>query len=215
MKRSVDMVMFDLDGTLANTSRDLADAVNFTRAHFNLEIWPDLAVLAHVGRGMEHLLRHAIPEANREGFGEVLRVFVERYEDHLLDSTVLYPNAYEALEYFSDKRRAVVSNKMHRLTVAVLRGLGIEHCFDMILGGDSAAHRKPHPALLQRALAHFQLPADRALMIGDGDVDIEAGKQAGVLTCGVTYGLGHKEDVIAAKPDFLIHHLSEISLHFC
>lgn len=215
MKRSVDLVMFDLDGTLADTGRDLADAVNFTRAYFNLAIWPDLAVLAHVGRGVEHLLRHAVPEASRERFGETLRVFLERYENHLLDATVLYPHAHEALEYFRGKRRAVVSNKMHRLTMAVLRGLGIEHCFDIILGGDSGPYKKPHPALLRQALACFQLPAHRALMIGDGGIDIEAGKQAGVLTCGVTYGLGRREDVIAANPDFVIHHLSEIPLYFC
>jgi phosphoglycolate phosphatase len=215
MKRAVDLVMFDLDGTLADTGRDLADAVNFTRAQFNLATWPDVAVLAHVGRGVEHLLRHAVPEKSRESFGEVLQIFLERYENHLLDATVLYPNVHEALEYFRDKRRAVVSNKLYRLTVAVLRGLGIEDCFDIILGGDSAAYKKPHPALLQQALARFQLPAQRSLMIGDGGVDIEAGKQAGVLTCGVTYGLGQKEDVVAANPDFIIHHLSEIPRHFC
>jgi phosphoglycolate phosphatase len=215
MKRPVDLVMFDLDGTLADTGRDLADAVNFTRAQFNLAIWPDAAVLAHVGRGVEHLLRHAVPEKSRESFGEVLRIFLERYENHLLDATVLYPNVHEALEYFRDKRRAVVSNKLHRLTVAVLRGLGIDHCFDIILGGDSAPYKKPHPALLQQALARFQLPAYRALMIGDGDIDIEAGKQAGVLTCAVTYGLGQENDLIAVNPDCVIHHLSEISLYFC
>ena len=214
MKRSIDLVMFDLDGTLADTGRDLAAAVNFTRAHFKLAILPEPAVLAHVGRGVEHLLRHAIQETSRERFGEALRIFLERYEDHLLDTTVLYPSAYETLDYFREKRRVVVSNKLHRLTVAVLRGLGIYHCFDIILGGDSAPHKKPHPAPLQQALARFQLPAGRALMIGDGGVDIQAGKQAGVLTCGVTYGLGQKEDVIAANPDYVIHHLSEVSLYF-
>jgi len=215
MKRSIDLVMFDLDGTLADTGRDLADAVNFTRARFNLAILPDAAVLAHVGRGVEHLLRQAIPEETAARFAEVLRIFLERYENHLLDATVLYPNAYETLNYFREKRRAVVSNKMHRLTVAVVRGLGIERCFDIILGGDSAPQKKPHPALLQQALARFQVPSERALMIGDGGIDIRAGKQAGVLTCGVTYGLGDKQDVIAASPDFVVDDLSEIPRYFC
>jgi phosphoglycolate phosphatase len=215
MKRPVDLVMFDLDGTLADTGRDLVDAVNFTRAHFNLPSWPDPAVLAHVGRGVEHLLRQAIPEISRERFEEALRVFLQRYENHLLDATVLYPDVREALEYFGGKRRAVVSNKMHRLTVAMLRGLGIEQCFDIVLGGDSAPFKKPHPALLLQALARFQLPAERALMIGDGGIDIEAGKRAGVLTCGVTYGFGRKEDVISANPDFVIQHLSEIFRYVC
>ena len=114
-----------------------------------------------------------------------------------------------------EKRQAVVSNKMRRLTVAVLRGLGVEKFFDMILGGDSAPEKKPAPALLHRALARFAVPAERALMIGDGDIDIEAGKQAGVVTCGVTYGLGREEDIIAAAPDFIIDSLSELARHIC
>jgi 2-phosphoglycolate phosphatase len=215
MKRSIDLVMFDLDGTLADTGRDLADAVNFTRARFNLAVLPDAAVLVHVGRGVEHLLRQAIPEETAARFAEVLRIFIKRYEDHLLDATMLYPNAHDVLNYFREKRRALVSNKLHRLTVAVARGLGIEYCFDIILGGDSGPHKKPHPALLEHVLACFQLAPERAVMIGDGDVDIQAGKHAGVLTCGVTYGLGDKQDVIAARPDFVVDHLFEIPRYFC
>jgi 2-phosphoglycolate phosphatase len=215
MKRPIDLLMFDLDGTLADTGRDLVDAVNFTRDHFERPGLPDAAVLAHVGRGVEHLLRHALPEESGQRFDAVLRVFLQRYENHLLDATVLYPGVAETLEYFRDKRRAVVSNKIHRLTVAVLRGLGIEHCFDIIFGGDSGPQKKPHPALLQQALGRFQVPAHRAIMIGDGSIDIAAGRQAGVWTCGVTYGLGHKEDIIAANPDFVVDDLSEIPRYLC
>jgi 2-phosphoglycolate phosphatase len=207
--------MFDLDGTLADTGRDLADAVNFTRVHFELVILPDAAVLAHVGRGVEHLLRHAVPEIGPDCFADVLRIFLERYEKHLLDATVLYPDACETLDYFRRKRRAVVSNKVRRLALAVLRGLGIEDCFDIILGGDSAPQKKPDPALLQQALERFKVPAHRALMVGDGGIDVEAGKRAGVLTCGVTYGLGHKEEVIASNPDVVIDALCEIPRYFC
>jgi 2-phosphoglycolate phosphatase len=214
MKKPIDLVMFDLDGTLADTGRDLADAVNFTRARFELPKLPDIAVLAHVGRGVEHLLRQAVPEESSR-FDEVLRTFLQRYENHLLDATVLYPRVCETLDYFREKRRAVVSNKIRRLTVAVLRGLGIENCFDMILGGDSLAQKKPHPGLLHQAMARFEVPPHRALMIGDGSIDVEAGKLAGVLTCGVTYGLGEKADVIAAGPDYLIDDLSEVRRYVC
>ncbi len=79
----------------------------------------------------------------------VMRVFLAHYEDHLLDRTVLYPGVREVLSYFRGKRRLVVSNKIHRLTLAVLRGLGVAGEFDAIFGGDSAAEKKPHPAMLQ------------------------------------------------------------------
>ena len=215
MKKTVDLVMFDLDGTLADTGHDLADAVNFTRAHFDRGALPDQAIYAHVGRGVEHLLKHALPEESPNHFEDVMRVFLDHYEHHLLDRTVLYPGAREILDYFRDKRRVVISNKIERLAVAVVRGLGIDDQFDTILGGDSAAEKKPHPALLNLVLRRFQIPADRALMVGDGDTDIDAGKGAGVITCGVTYGLGNKDDLIATKPDFLIENLSQLSVYFC
>jgi phosphoglycolate phosphatase len=215
MKKAVDLVMFDLDGTLADTGRDLADAVNHTRAHFNLPPLPDSLVKSHVGRGVEYLLKHSLPEESPHRFPEVMHVFIERYENHLLDTTVLYPHVYETLEFFCSKRKVVVSNKMHRLTVAVLRGLGVDKEFDTILGGDSAPQKKPDPALLVHALDRFQIAAKRAVMIGDGDTDIAAGKGAGVVTCGVTYGLGSKEDLVAASPDFLVDDLSELPKFFC
>jgi phosphoglycolate phosphatase len=214
MKRAVDVVMFDLDGTLANTGRDLANAVNQTRAHFELAPLAHSLVYSYVGHGVEHLLKHSVPEETPDRFQDVLRVFLEHYENHLLDTTVLYPNAREALDYFGAKRRVVVSNKLHRFTVAVLRGLGIAEYFDVILGGDSGPEKKPDPALLRAVLDRFGFPAGRAVMIGDGPTDIEAGKRAGVLTCGVTYGLGNKQELIAAEPDLLIDDLKQLSDYF-
>ena len=215
MKRPIELVMFDLDGTLADTGRDLADAVNHTRAHFDLEPLPEALVHTHVGRGVEHLLRHSLPEDSADHFAEVMRVFLARYEGHLLDKTILYPGVHEILDYFRGKRRVVVSNKMHRLTVAVLRGLGVEKQFDAILGGDSAAEKKPHPALIHDALDRFGILPTDAVIVGDGDTDVEAGRRAGVITCGVTYGLGNKEGLIAAQPDVLIDALAELSGYFC
>ena len=215
MKRRIDLVMFDLDGTLADTGQDLADAVNHTRAHFDLEPLHEALIHSHVGRGVEHLLRHSLPEDSADHFAEVMRVFLARYEGHLLDTTILYPGVHEILYYFRGKRRVVVSNKMHRLTVAVLRGLGVDKQFDAILGGDSAAEKKPHPALIHDALDRFGILPAHALIVGDGDTDVEAGRRAGVITCGVTYGLGNKEGLIAAQPDVLIGALAELSGYFC
>jgi 2-phosphoglycolate phosphatase len=213
MKKTVDLIMFDLDGTLADTGPDLADAVNYTRAHFTLEPLPNDLVYSHVGYGVEHLLKRSLPQ--RHPFQEVMRVFLARYEKHLLDKTVLYPNVRQMLDYFRGKRKVVVTNKIHRLAVAIMRGLGIEEKFDAILGGDSGPEKKPHPALLIKVLERFQVAAAKALIVGDGDTDMEAGKRAGVITCGVTYGLGNKRDLLAVEPDFVIHDLAQLSHYFC
>jgi phosphoglycolate phosphatase-like HAD superfamily hydrolase len=83
------------------------------------------------------------------------------------------------------------------------------------LGGDSGAEKKPDPALLSLVLRRFQVTPVNALMVGDGDTDIEAGKCAGVITCGVTYGLANKADLVAAGPDFLIDDLAQLTRYFC
>ena len=200
MKKTVDLVMFDLDGTLADTGHDLADAVNFTRAHFDRGALPDQAIYAHVGRGVEHLLKHALPEESPYHFHEVMRVFLDHYEHHLLDRTVLYPGVRDMLDYFRGKRRIVVSNKIQRLALAVVRGLGVE-----IIRSDSwwrqRGGEKTAPGAAEFGFGAISNPPASALMVGDGDTDVEAGKRAGVMTCGVTYGLGNKDDLIAAKPD--------------
>jgi phosphoglycolate phosphatase len=215
MKRPIDLIMFDLDGTLADTGPDLADSVNYTRYRFDLAPLPQQLIYTHVGRGVEYLLRHAVAVEAPSHFREIMRVFLEHYEQHLLDKTVLYPHVHEVLDYFGDKRSAVVTNKLHHLAVIVLRGLGIEERFDAILGGDSGAEKKPDPALLRLVLTQFQIIPVNALMVGDGDTDIEAGKCAGVVTCGVTYGLANKADLIAAGPDFLIDDLEQLTQDFC
>ncbi|TAJ82247.1 HAD family hydrolase [bacterium] len=214
MKREIDLVIFDLDGTLADTGQDLANAVNYVRSSLHLEPLDGRLVYDNVGRGVEHLLRSSLPQTYDGRFQEVMELFLQRYEKHLLDTTVLYPNVREILDYFQQKKRAVVSNKLHYLTVSVLRGLGIEICFDAILGGDSVPQKKPDPQPLNQVLSAFGVSPKKALMVGDGGTDIEAGKRAGVLTCGVTYGLGKGEEIIAARPDILIDHLRQLTDYF-
>lgn len=215
MKREIDLVMFDLDGTLAATGKDLANSVNHVRSLLGLEPLDYRLVYSHVGRGVEHLLRSSLPQQCQERFKEAMELFLQYYETHLLDATVLYPDVGEVLDYFSRKKRVVVSNKLHRLTVMVLRGLGIETRFDVILGGDSVSQKKPYPEPLNQVLAMFKVLPVRALIVGDGETDIEAGRRAGVHTCGVTYGLGSREELVQARPDLLIDDLRQLADHFC
>ncbi|HEY1267797.1 MAG TPA: HAD-IA family hydrolase [Candidatus Binatia bacterium] len=211
MKKRIDLLMFDLDGTLAATGRDLANSVNYIRATLGLTLLDDAYVYSRVGYGTEHLLQQSLPKDYENRFEEILDRFLKHYEEHLLDTTVLYPHVEEILERFQAKKKAVVTNKRLNFSVAVLRGLGVESAFDVIVGGDCGLQKKPDPSLLRHVLDEVGVPADKALMIGDGEPDIQAGKAAGVHTCAVLYGLCNSKDLLAAKPGFAISDMNELA----
>lgn len=203
--------MFDLDGTIAATGRDLANSVNYIRRTLGLDALEEAYVYSRVGYGTEHLLRNSLPPAYETRFDEILGAFIKHYEEHLLDTTVLYPHVKEILERFRGKKKAVVTNKRLNLSVAVLRGLGVESYFDVIVGGDCGHEKKPDPGSIRHVLNELDVAPERALMIGDGEPDIQAGKAAGVHTCAVTYGLCRADELMAAGPDFAVSDLNEIA----
>jgi 2-phosphoglycolate phosphatase len=211
MKRAVELLMFDLDGTLAATGQDLASSVNHIRSELGLEPLDEAVVYGHVGRGSEHLVSRSLPKKYAARLEEILQRFLDHYERHLLDTTVLYPHVKEILDRFSAKKKAVVTNKRHYLSVAILKGLGIEDYFDAVIGGDSGWDKKPDPACLNHLLATLKVAPGKAVIVGDGDTDIKAGKGAGVYTCGVTYGLCGREELAAAEPDLLIDDIRELT----
>ena len=143
-----------------------------------------------------------------------LKPFQKHYNHHLLDQTDFYPNVREVVQHFSGKKNAILSNKPVALIEKILKALNFLQHFDSILGGDSLEVQKPDPQGLQLLISKLNCPAKQVLMIGDSAIDIEAGKQAGVLTCGVTYGLGDPDSLRDAKPDYLIDSLSHLKLLF-
>jgi phosphoglycolate phosphatase len=214
VKRRVDLLMFDLDGTLADTGLDIANAVNHMRRRLELDPLDEPAVYAQVGKGLDHLIRATLPDGLHGRFIDARRLFLDHYRSHLLDNTRLYPHADQILEYFGKQKKAVITNKLHALTVSILEGLGVAARFHLILGGDSTAQKKPHPEPLRQALAKFAVEPSHALIVGDDAGDILAGRAAGVRTCGVTYGIGNREALIQSRPDHVIGDLLELQDHY-
>jgi HAD superfamily hydrolase (TIGR01549 family) len=152
---------------------------------------------------VEKIIERVLIPKNASLQKEALSLFGEYYHQHLLDHTRLYPHVRETLEHFKGKKKAVATNKTLHFTLKMLEGLGIQPYFEMILGGDSTEHIKPNPEPLARILQTLQVMPTRAVMIGDSVSDILAGRRAGMATCALTYGLGQREDLIKAGPDYL------------
>ena len=200
-------LIFDLDGTLINTLADIATAINLTRQQFGLPLLPAEEITSQVGNGEAFLLRQTVPIAAQPAVRENYHRF---YAAHMLDQSSLHPGVAETLNHFKDKCLGVVTNKPIAQTKALLAGLAVQPYFCTVLGGDSLAEMKPHPLPLLHFMQENQLKPEETTMIGDGVNDIRAGKAAGVLTVGVSFGVSTPAQLRAEQPDFIIDRMATL-----
>lgn len=210
----MNLLIFDLDGTLIDSKLDLAHAVNATRAHMGLSDLPHPLVFSYVGNGAPTLIRRSLgPEASDAQVQQALDFFLAYYRDHMLDYTTLYPGVADTLDVLleSGKRMAVLTNKPVRISKAILSGLGLKRHFFQIYGGNSFEQKKPHPIGIETLLSEAGMGAENAMMIGDSAVDIQTARNAGIKACGVTYGF-QPETLAAEPPDFLIDRFEDLAV---
>jgi phosphoglycolate phosphatase len=208
----MDLLIFDLDGTLIDSKLDLAHAVNATRAHMGMEPLEFERVYSYVGNGAPVLIRRALGEhATEAEVEEGLEFFLEYYREHALDYTRLYPGVKESLHRLSaaGKRLAVLTNKPVRMSKFILQGLGVAEHFFQIYGGNSFDFKKPNPIGVETLMREAAIPRERTMMVGDSAVDVGTANNAGVMSCGVTYGF-QPETLIDPKPDLLVDRIEEL-----
>ncbi|HXB72882.1 MAG TPA: phosphoglycolate phosphatase [Candidatus Acidoferrales bacterium] len=209
----MDLLIFDLDGTLIDSKLDLVQAVNATRAHLGMEPLENELVYSYVGNGAPVLIRRALgDQATEAEVQEALEFFLEYYRDHPLDFTRLYPGVKESLERLSaaGKRMAVLTNKPVRISRAILEGLGLHRYFFQVYGGNSFQFKKPHPAGVEALMHEAGVSRDATLMVGDSSVDVETARHAGIQCCGVTYGF-QPESLADPAPDKLVDSMDELA----
>lgn len=209
---SVDLLIFDLDGTLIDSKLDLVHSVNAARAHMDLPpIEPNL-ISSYVGNGAPMLIRRALgPGATEEQIEEALRFFLQYYGDHKLDYTDLYPGVRETLDQLHHEgvKLAVLTNKPVRISQAIIDGLNLTDHFFRVYGGNSFGEKKPHPVGIHTLLDESGVERSRALMVGDSAVDVKTARNAGIQAAGVTYGF-QPETLIAEPPDILVDRMEDL-----
>jgi phosphoglycolate phosphatase len=206
----VRLLVFDLDGTLIDSKDDLVHSVNAVRVRLGLPALPEETVASFVGRGVVVLMRRALGEGASEAeVTQAVEFFLEYYRDHMLDHTVAYPGVREALEGLKPRSMAVLTNKPVKFSQAILAGLGLSPYFMQVYGGNSFAQKKPDPVGILELMRETNVEAERTMMVGDSDTDVLTGRNAGVWTCGVTYGLA-PETLKTSPPDVLLDDLREL-----
>ena len=209
----MDLLIFDLDGTLIDSKLDLAHAVNATRGHLGMPPLEHERVYSYVGNGAPVLIRRVLgPDATEAQVEESLEFFLEYYRDHKLDYTVLYPGVRQALDRLRDAgvQMAVLTNKPVGISRAIVDGLGVGGHFRQVYGGNSFDFKKPHPIGIETLMTECGAGRERTMMVGDSSVDIQTARNANVKSCGVTYGF-QPETLATVPPDLLVDHFEELA----
>ena len=204
------LLVFDLDGTLVDSELDLALSVNAVRGELGLEPLPVPQVASYVGKGVSVLIHRALGEAySDENVKKAVEMFLKYYGEHMLDNTVPYPGVREALDSLGPRPMAVLTNKPVVFSRRMLQGLGLARHFAYIYGGNSFEQKKPDPIGVHKLMEDMNAAAESTLIVGDSDTDVLTGQNAGIWTCGVTYGIG-SQSLEETPPDLLLGDLREL-----
>jgi phosphoglycolate phosphatase len=215
------LIIFDLDGTLIDSSKDLAISMNATREHFGLAPLDPALIYSYVGNGAGVLVRRAMgSNASDETVREALDFFLKFYRVHALEHTKLYPGVREAVKelFRAGHKQAILTNKPVRISFEIVGALGLQSYFMRVYGGDSFSYKKPDPTGVIQLIREAGVTPSEILLVGDSGVDVQTARNAGVRSCGVTWGF-QPEAFEVDRPDLLIRDprqlLEQLDFLFC
>ena len=211
------MVLIDVDGTLVDSVPDLAFCVDAMMDQLGLPRRGESEVRLWVGNGVERLVRRALigkleGEPDDALFNKAYPIYLKLYEENVSERSVLYPGVREALAWLKqqDFKLGCVTNKAAQFTLPLLKNLGVYDDFGIVICGDTLPQKKPHPAPLLHAAAHFGVSPQQSLMLGDSVSDVQAARAAGFNIICMSYGYNHGQDIRTAHPDAVIDSMTEL-----
>lgn len=219
-KSKFQAILFDLDGTLVDSSRDIATSINLTLKHLGYDPITLNQSNSFVGDGIRMLVKRALGKSiyNNENhpiehdlLSEADKIYRKYYARHVLDTTLPYPGVVDTLNRIAGLQLAVISNKAVVYVNEIMIHFQLDKYFKIILGGDSLELKKPDPYPLLYVAQQFNIDPQQCLMVGDSEKDIIAGKAAVMITCAVTYGMRSEESLIEQQPDFMLSDFPSIN----
>src|SRR5258708_37940163 len=199
-KPVVRALIFDLDGTLIDSKLDLIHSVNAMLCEMKRPQLAAETISGYVGHGAPQLVARALGgTATEEELKHALQFFLGYYEEHKMDNTFAYPSVADTLERLAHLPMGVLTNKPARISVRILKALGLQKYFRAIYGGNSFESKKPDPFWAGAGLQEFGVGAQAGLVGGDSEVDVQTARNAGMFAAAVNYGFGvHDRDAYPA-----------------
>lgn len=214
----VKLVLFDLDGTLVDSVGDLAWCGNEMLRQLEMPLQTPESARNWVGNGLERFVKRVLTndmnaEPDEVLFRTSLELFSELYANHASDHSKAYPGAVESLDYLSklDLHLACVTNKPEPFTSRLIKAMGMDSYFELVVAGDTTARKKPDPMPLCHAADYFGLDYSACLMVGDSSNDVVAARAAGFAIVCVPYGYNHGNDINDSNPDLVVENLIELT----
>ncbi|MFH1369531.1 MAG: HAD-IA family hydrolase [Elusimicrobiota bacterium] len=206
------LLIFDLDGTLIDSQKDLADSVNYVLSCYGKPSVDTVTLRSYIGNGVVSLMERALPFFKGEQLHEAVAVFREHYGQHLLDTTRPYGGIEELLKSSPGVKKAVLTNKPEIFSKKILEGLNLSDCFSLIWGGDTGRSKKPSPEPVLEIIKSLGADLPETILIGDGINDILAAKAAKILSGAVGYGYTDAKELALLKPDYFFRIPADLML---
>ena len=210
MSRQIDLIVFDLDGTLIDAYDAVYNSIKYTLKGLGMDSNVEHEYVKRaVGWGDRHFVRQF---SGDERIDEAMKLYREHHKEALREGTTFLPGAKELLEKLKKQgyMLAVATNRPSPYTHIVLNHLDMENTFDYVLCGDEVENAKPAPDILYRILEKFSVPAERALYVGDMTIDVLTGNAAGVKTVAVITGSSLEDEIIALNPLKVIFNVHDV-----
>jgi phosphoglycolate phosphatase len=213
----IELVLFDLDGTLVDSVGDLAWCGNEMLRALEMPLRSPQAARTWVGNGLQRFVKRVLTndmkaEPEPSLFDEGLEIFNRLYGAHASDHCEVYPGVLDTLKCLSDRgmQLACVTNKPEPFTSRLIEAMGLDSYFKLVVAGNTTARIKPDPMPLHYAADHFELEYRACLMVGDSSNDVLAARAAEFAIVCVPYGYNHGKDISDSNPDLVVENLTEL-----
>ena len=204
------LILYDLDGTLVDTRRDIINGVRYALGVLNGPDLTDDEIKDCVGTGLHALIKQVFRTEDEALADRGSKLYREHYKKHMLDHTHLYAGAREFLEHFKDRKQAVITNKPNPFSLQILEALGVAQYFISVLAGDNGLPFKPDPAAIHHLMEKTGALTEEVIFVGDSPIDIQAARNARVEVVTLSHGFTNEATLCEAKPDHIVHDFAQL-----